>query len=489
MQSRSRVTIGLLLLVALLSAALRFWILLARPLWFDELFTFWAARLPLRDLLAALRLDSGPPGFYLLERPFALLADRLGGTDWLIRAPSFLAGLALLWAARTLPRGVARAFFVLLVSGSTLLNLYSAEARPYAVLALLALVLFRLSLGGDQTARRLAATAGVAALALFTHYLALFVVAALLLLAARARRWRSCAALLAGTATFLPWTPVLRGQPDAAVAWIREPFAASAAGLLSALGGVGRVPGAFGAPPPAALFFAGAAAGAACLLSLLNAARRQRDAAESLAFVLLVLGGVLLAGIRKPILFTGRTEMAVLPVWIWGLASAAGGGRMLRVSCAAAATLGLLATAEAARQSRMPTTPSVVAESLSRAAAPADVVLASASFYLPARLAFERGLLAAPVRALPAELSTHPGWFVPALPGRADEDLLASTMAGVAPGGRLFLVVPPLYQTEGLTRTLLAAGGEVRPLVRSRDAVVTLWTPSPRPPPAAPAAR
>ncbi|HEY4230185.1 MAG TPA: hypothetical protein VGO79_08425, partial [Thermoanaerobaculia bacterium] len=86
----------LLILVALLSLFLRLQILRTRPLWFDELFTFWAARLPLSGLLDALRFDSGPPGFYLLEKPFALLADRATKGDAWLRAPSFLAGLGLL---------------------------------------------------------------------------------------------------------------------------------------------------------------------------------------------------------------------------------------------------------------------------------------------------------------------------------------------------------------------------------------------------------
>ena len=92
----------LLILVALLSSILRLLILRTRPLWFDELFTFWAARLPLRGLLEALRFDSGPPGFYLIEKPFALLADRVKDGDAWLRAPSFLAALGLLGFARKL---------------------------------------------------------------------------------------------------------------------------------------------------------------------------------------------------------------------------------------------------------------------------------------------------------------------------------------------------------------------------------------------------
>ncbi len=357
MQSRSRVAIGFLFAVALLSASLRLLFLFRRPLWFDELFTLWAARLSIPNLLAALRLDSGPPSFYVCEKPLAAWADGLAQGDWLIRAPSFLAALALFLGVRALPAGIARGVFVLLLSGSTLLNLYAAEARPYAVLALLALWLFLLSLRGEERGRRLLAAAGVTALALYTHYLALFAVAALVLLTAAARRRKSCAALLAGSAAFLPWIPVLRAQPRAAVAWVNEPFAATAAGFLSAFGGVGRVPGPFGPPVPAALFFAGAAAGGLALALVLWRGRHDQDARESSAFVLLVLIGVVAASLWRPIVFAGRTEMVVLAVWIWGLASAARSSRILRWTAAAAASLGFAATASLVLRPQVPTAP------------------------------------------------------------------------------------------------------------------------------------
>jgi hypothetical protein len=229
------------------------------------------------------------------------------------------------------------------------------------------------------------------------------------------------------------------------------------------------------------LYFGGVAAGAACLVLLVLGARRDRDAAESLAFVVLVLAGVLATGLVRPILFPGRTELAVLAVWMWGVASASRGNRALRVAAVAAAALGLAATIGIARQGRLqalsPPPYVSVAESLARAAEPGDSVVAAGAFYLPARLASERGRLAATVSALPAELSKHPGWFVPALPGRAEEELLASTLAATPPGSRLFLVLPAPYQTDGVNRVLSTASGDARALIRSRDAAVTLWTP------------
>ena len=465
-----------MLLLVSLSFALRLLLMLERPLWFDELFTLWAARLPVARLLAALRLDSGPPGFYLLEKPFAFLADRFANADCLLRVPAFLAILLLFAAARTLPRGAARSCFLALLSGSALLNLYAAEARPYALLGLLCLMLFLLSVRGEETGRRLFGVVGIAALALYTHYLAVLAVLVLVVLTAATRRWRSCAALLAGAALFAPWVPVLLTQPAAALEWMRESSGGSILGFFSALGGVGRVPSPFGPPAPALLFVSGAALGALCLVLLIRMARHDRDARNSAAFVGLVLAGALAAGFWSPIAFAGRTELTVLPVWFWGISRGALGSRAMRRACAAVVTLGLLATFAVALHSHAPSPPVAVTESLSPVAGPGDLVIASTAFYLPARLAHERGRLAASIQAMPAPLGAHPGWFVPSLPGRSEEDLLAASMESLPRGHRLFVVVPPEYSTPGLARVLAHGGGRSRTLMRSREALVILWT-------------
>ena len=43
-----------------------------RPPWHDEYFTAWVSALPPADLIAALRVDSGPPLPYLLAKAVAL---------------------------------------------------------------------------------------------------------------------------------------------------------------------------------------------------------------------------------------------------------------------------------------------------------------------------------------------------------------------------------------------------------------------------------
>src|SRR5215510_12338345 len=80
--------------VAALAAAARAALLIARPFWHDELFTLWAARQSPSALWQTLRSDSGPPLFYLLERPFVILAEAVG-FDPVARILPFLAILLL----------------------------------------------------------------------------------------------------------------------------------------------------------------------------------------------------------------------------------------------------------------------------------------------------------------------------------------------------------------------------------------------------------
>jgi catechol 2,3-dioxygenase-like lactoylglutathione lyase family enzyme len=111
-----------------------------------------------------------------------------------------------------------------------------------------------------------------------------------------------------------------------------------------------------------------------------------------------------------------------------------------------------------------------------------DAVIAGPGFYLPARLAADRGDLRAAVSALPAGDADHPGWFVAALPGPDEEREVARTMDALPPGGRLFLLIPPPHQTPGIMRTLFSRG-TVREIVRQPDAVLLLWSASATPSP------
>jgi hypothetical protein len=188
-----------------------------------------------------------------------------------------------------------------------------------------------------------------------------------------------------------------------------------------------------------------------------------------------VLGSVLIAGLRRPVAFAGRTEMAVLPVWLWGVAVAARDNRFARAAAAATAIAGAGATVFMVASPRPVSAPLEAAENLSRVTRHGDVVIAATGFYLPARLAAERGRLAARVVPVPSELSDHPGWFEPAFPGAPEERVVTQAAASLPPGGRLFFAVPAVYATPRLFAPL---GPEPRlaPLMREPGALVAMWS-------------
>lgn len=475
MQSRPRAKIlGLLALVAL-SLAARVWLLVERPLWHDEAFTVWAARLPAPGLVEALRSDSGPPLFYVLERPFARAADA-PARDPLVRLLPFVASLVLFAAAGTLPRGPSRGWWIALVASWALVNLYAAEARAYALLSLLCLGMFLHAAVAKQTPGRLAGLWTFAAAALWTHYLALFAAAAALLLALGLRRWRAALVLVAALAAFAPWLKVLLAQPAGAMAWLRDPPGVALPGFLSALGGVGRIPAPFGPTPPPALFLGGAALGAILLVLILPAARRDPDVRAAVLFVAGTLALALAASLWRPVAFAGRCEMAVLPVWIWALALASPGRPALGAAAALAAALGLGATLFVALGPHPRSTPASAVERVAKVARPEDVVLAGPGFYLPARLEADRGRLSARVVALPAGDAAHPGWFVawPLTPEDARDAGRAADATGA--GAHLFLLLPPAYSQPAVMAPL-AERGTLRELVRQPDGVLTVWLP------------
>jgi hypothetical protein len=118
--------------------------LAARPLWLDEamLGVNVTQRTPAQLWSAPLEfLQVAPYGYLLLEW---LMARMNGAVELALRLPSFVAGVGVLgliaWlAARLLPIGAA-ALVTLLAAVSPSLVFYSTQAKPYALDAMLALV-------------------------------------------------------------------------------------------------------------------------------------------------------------------------------------------------------------------------------------------------------------------------------------------------------------------------------------------------------------
>jgi mannosyltransferase len=195
-------------LVLAAGAVLRFATLDGQSLWYDEAVTAHLLQLDLGSLLRAIPdSESTPPLYYLL----AWLWTHVFGTGEVgIRSLSALLGtatIAIVWALGRRLGGVrAGLAAAALVAVNPMLVWFSQEARAYALLALLGalstlLWLRALESDGDDSAtwsaRRLA-WGTVAALALATHYYALFLVAPQALwLVLRVRGWRARAAALA----------------------------------------------------------------------------------------------------------------------------------------------------------------------------------------------------------------------------------------------------------------------------------------------------
>jgi hypothetical protein len=115
---------------------------------------------------------------------------------------------------------------------------------------------------------------------------------------------------------------------------------------------------------------------------------------------------------------------------------------------------------------------------LETSAEPADVVIAGTTFYLPLRLAHDRGALRARLTAFPADLESHPGWFLAEAPAPDAYRGVAAELARVPAGGRVWLALHPLFLTPEMGR-ILESKGAVRLAAKAPDAVILLWTAPP----------
>jgi hypothetical protein len=199
------------------------------PLWLDEALSVNIARLPIGDIPHALRHDGHPPLYYVLLHGWMSL---FGHGDVAVRAFSGVWAVALLplvWVAglRLGGRRVA-AYSLALVALSPYAIRYGTETRMYAMVMVLALIGWLLV--DDALVRptlpRLVAIAVVVALLLWTHYWAMWLLAAagiaLIARAVLARRrgdaegfatsLRIIGAIVVGGLAFVPWLGTLLYQ-------------------------------------------------------------------------------------------------------------------------------------------------------------------------------------------------------------------------------------------------------------------------------------
>jgi hypothetical protein len=211
-----------------LGALLRFPTLGAQSFWLDEASTVRLVGFDLGGLLSAVAGEEvTPPLYYLMAWAWA---GPLGAGEVGLRSLSALLGTALVPVAYLVARELAARRTALLtcalVAVSPLLVWYSQEARSYALLALLGALslLFFLRAAWSGRGTDLAGWALASALALATHYFALFLVAgeALWLLAVLRRRSVLAAVGVVGLAGLALLPTALAQQGGPGVEWIGQ---------------------------------------------------------------------------------------------------------------------------------------------------------------------------------------------------------------------------------------------------------------------------
>jgi len=432
-------TLRWILFVALLfGGAARLFLAFDRPLWADEIFTLTLARLPFADLLAALRLDSGPPLHYVAAKLILLPFPAPGVADVLVRLLSVAASLlhAPLLVRIGRRRGAARTGFVAaaLFLVFPLAVSSGAEGRGYALASLLALASFERLLALEEVPRgRTALAAGLlGGAAVLTHYLSVLPVAGLLVSAwtrSRPRRFVVFAGAIAAAIAAV-WLPVALEQPHASMAWsearpLAERAFQSAANLALGLpveSGPAR--------------YAGPLAVVVLVLALAGGRGARVPAAAPLLLGVFLLLPLLL--FSRSALLPDRTALVLLPLVALVLAQARWSEVALASGMASIVVLGLSLPGWV-----RPTPASELAAALAPKVRDGARVVAAELWgpELDYRLAREG--LAGRVTLFPSDVARHPGWYSDALPD--EERLRAEAKEAVdrVAGGPAFFVFSP----------------------------------------------
>jgi len=194
------------------------------PRWYDEIITTAMASIPLQDMLTAIAGDVHPPLYYGLVRLVVLVA---GGSAFAVRLPSLVFALASIWLMYQIgsrwnhATGITAALLLALLPAHIY---YSVEARPYAMMLFVVLLM----LWSVQTDRCwLFVVAGSAtALSHNIGYVYLVVVGSYVVWM---YRWRWLAPVMAAFTVAALWMPTLmkqRSHLDVDGWWLR-PFTPS----------------------------------------------------------------------------------------------------------------------------------------------------------------------------------------------------------------------------------------------------------------------
>ena len=237
---------GLVVLVLLLGCALRFHRLGAQSLWYDEGNSVRMTERSAAEIVAAVRSDIHPPGYFLVLAGWARLAGR---SEFALRALSALSGVLLLAGVQRIAGRRALPLAALLAALHPALVYYSQEARMYMPAAALGAALLLASMHAWRARgwRTSAAFCLLAAAGLYTHYLFAVLIAAanvavLVAIVVAQRHWSAIRCTLehwvrlqfVALLLYLPWLPT---AVQHLTSW---PAARSRVALLEALPAVWR---------------------------------------------------------------------------------------------------------------------------------------------------------------------------------------------------------------------------------------------------------
>jgi len=320
--------------LAILSVAalLRLHGLAAKGLWLDEAYSAHLAHCGWAALLRGLSRESTPPFYYLVLHCWVRL---FGEGEAALRLPSVLFSLGGVCALYALARkhfsSRSALIAAALIAFSLLHVYYAQEARMYSLLAFLGTIFVDAAMGyaQERQVRALAAAGVSATLMLYTHTVALWLVAgcglAVFAVARENKARLGWLAMLTATGlAYSPWTFILAKQvsrQQTVLEWLGPLWRSkSIAGhVADSLAGM-----CFGPFPNYVAIQGSAPSGVMALLAMTALAvcgflRARASGAARLACVtfLVALGlGIGYSGLAQPVFIPGRTDSYLLPLFL-----------------------------------------------------------------------------------------------------------------------------------------------------------------------------
>ncbi len=476
---RARAAYAILIVSVFLAFRVAF--LFIREPFFDDLFTIWIARQELPDLIAALRLDSGPPLYYVVMHFVSGLfpsgepaVEVVRYARWFSLAMSLLALIIfLLWARRI---GRHRYLAALLLALFPPLILYSTEARAYLLCGIFVGVTVVALHGWIRTGKMSALIIATlaASLASYSHYYGVVILPlpfVASLFGDRGLRLRGFIASTAAALLFLPGYYLSTVQPTEATRWMAAIDRNAVGVIFSAARQLG-----FGADYPAALLEPAPLALQILSVLVVFAAtgaglRRSRDVRFFAAMTLVpVFSLAVIAQVRDAVYFPVRFESVLsVPFALMLACSIAALSRRMRL-----ATLTVIVALSISvtwmslmAQLRAGPSPTRTVAAAARGSLGNDAVfIASGSAWL--ELVSQTDSTWAPqILSFPSEQSLHPGWRSIA----TKEELDAERSGRLASLPHDLIFVGESFSGEFRSLTEACAS---RPLYRSGPTVMVL---------------